>query len=147
MKMKMRMTNLSYVRLQERNRSKKDVIKPLMTKTLHLWFLQDLRPPQVMQRQKRKGPPVWQARSNCYTETRGVKGLARATRGCPPRSSRRGPLIWIFPGFFLRPLSTRGEDMPVLQFRKTETGKISRERTSCRRIWRPHLFRSWVGKD
>ena len=37
--------------------------------------------------------------------------------------------------------------MPVLQFRKTETGKISRERTSSRRICKPHLFRSWVGKD
>ena len=24
---------------------------------------------------------------------------------------------------------------------------ISRERTSCRRIWRPHLSRSWVTKD
>ena len=38
--------------------------------------------------------------------------------------------------------------MPILQFRKTETGKISRERTSSRRIWiwRPHLLRSWVGK-
>ena len=36
---------------------------------------------------------------------------------------------------------------PILQFRTTETGKISRERTSGRRIWRPHLFRSWVGKD
>ena len=34
-----------------------------------------------------------------------------------------------------------------LQFRKTETGKISRERTSSRRIWRPHLLISWVGKD
>ena len=30
--------------------------------------------------------------------------------------------------------------MPVLQFRRTETGKISRERTSSRRIWRPHLL-------
>ena len=43
MKMKMRMTNLWYVRQQEKNRTKKDVIKTLMTKTLHLWFLRDLR--------------------------------------------------------------------------------------------------------
>ena len=39
---------------------------------------------------------------------------------------------------------TCGEDMPVLQFRKTETGRILRGRTSGRRIWRPHLFRPWV---
>ena len=51
------------------------------------------------------------------------------------------------PGKFCRPLSTRGEDMPFLQFRKTETGKISRERTSSTRIWRPHFFRLWIGKD
>ena len=38
-----RTTNLLYVRQQERNRSKKDVIKPLMTKTLHLWFIRDLQ--------------------------------------------------------------------------------------------------------
>ena len=36
--------------------------------------------------------------------------------------------------------------MPVLQFRKTETRKISRERTTGRRIWRPHLFGPWIGK-
>ena len=36
-------------------------------------------------------------------------------------------------------LSTCGEDVPVLQFRETETGKIPRERTSGRRTWRPHL--------
>ena len=36
------MTNLLYVRQQERNRLRKDVIKPLMTKTLYLWFLRDL---------------------------------------------------------------------------------------------------------
>ena len=35
----------------------------------------------------------------------------------------------------------------IHQFRKTETLKISRERTSSRKIWRPHLLRSWVGKD
>ena len=29
--------------------------------------------------------------------------------------------------------------MPILRFRKTETGKISRERTPGRRIWRPHF--------
>ena len=43
MKMKRRMTNLLCVRQQEKKRSKKDVLKPLMTKTLHLWFLRDLR--------------------------------------------------------------------------------------------------------
>ena len=37
--------------------------------------------------------------------------------------------------------------MPFLQLRKTETGKISSERTSSRRVWRPHLLRSWAGKD
>ena len=47
----------------------------------------------------------------------------------------------------LWPLSTRGGEMPILQFRKTETGKISREWTSSRRIWGPRLLRSWVGKD
>ena len=31
------------VRQQERNRPKTDVVKPLMTKTLHFWFLRDLR--------------------------------------------------------------------------------------------------------
>ena len=39
------------------------------------------------------------------------------------------------------------EDKPFLQFHKTETGKISRERTSGSRIWRPHLLRPWIGKD
>ena len=37
--------------------------------------------------------------------------------------------------------------MPALQFRKTETGKISRERTESRRIWRSHLLGSWFDKD
>ena len=32
------------------------------------------------------------------------------------------------------------EDMPILQLNKTETGKISRERTFGSIIWRPHLF-------
>ena len=36
--------------------------------------------------------------------------------------------------------------MPVLQFRITETGKVSCERTPSRRIWRPHFFRSWPAK-
>ena len=61
MKMKMKMTNLLYVQRQERNRSKKDVIKPLMTKTLHLWFLRGLRDllrPHSDRREK--GPPIWQ---------------------------------------------------------------------------------------
>ena len=56
------MINLLYVQQQERNRSKEDVIKPLTTKILHFWFLcwDFSRPLETAQRQKRKGPPVWQ---------------------------------------------------------------------------------------
>ena len=43
--------------------------------------------------------------------------------------------------------TTHLDIMPVLQFHKTETGKISRERTSGRRIWRRHLSGPWIGKD
>ena len=78
--MKMRMTNLLYVRLQEKNRSKKDVLKPLMTKTLHLWFLRDLRALSGHTATEEKGTTN-KARSNCCTGTTGVKGLARASRG------------------------------------------------------------------
>ena len=77
MKMKLRMTNLLYVRLQERNRSKKDVIKPMMTKTLHLWCLRDLRNHTAT---GGKGTTCM-AGTNCYTGTSCVKGLPRARRG------------------------------------------------------------------
>ena len=36
-------TNLLYDQKQERNRLQRDVIMPLMMKTLHLWFLRDIR--------------------------------------------------------------------------------------------------------
>ena len=58
--MKMRMTNLLYVRQQERNRSKKNVFKPLMTKILRLWFLQNFR--DLLRRHSDRrtvDPPEW----------------------------------------------------------------------------------------
>ena len=50
-------------------------------------------------------------------------------------------------GYSWKMMSTSCEDMPSLRFRKTETGKISRERTSSKKIWRPHLLGSWVRED
>ena len=49
------------------------------------------------------------------------------------------------PGQFLWFLPARGEDIPILQFNKTET--TTRESTTGRKNWRPHPFGLWIGKD
>ena len=59
----------------------------LMTKTLHLWFLRDLRDLLRPHNNRTKKKNTSMARSNCYTGTRGFKGLARA-------SEQRRPRFW-----------------------------------------------------
>ena len=109
--------------------------------TLNLWFLRDLRD-LLRPHSDRRKRTTNMAGSNCYTGTRGVKGLAQPSRGClnfgqrgrkstppehyqpvvrraqlegpspenttlcPPRSSRRGPLIWILLEEFMTSINT-----------------------------------------
>ena len=109
----MKMTNLLCDQQQEKNLMQKGVIKLLKTETFAP--LDPPRPPPVVPTRRRKGPTAWQDPSG-HTGTRSNKELARATR----------------------PLSICGENVPILQFDKTEARKISREWTSGRRIGR-HL--------
>ena len=58
MKMKMRMTNLLNVQQQEKESSEEGRDQAIDDEDLAP--LVPSRPPEIAQRQKRKGPPVWQ---------------------------------------------------------------------------------------